>query len=154
MTEKTTINIIGAGPAGLAASIVLRKHGFSVKVYEMSSDVGHRLNGDFQGLENWSSEKDITELLKDIGIEINFLCVPYYEGTVYAPEMRPAEIKSERPIFYLVKRGTMPGTLDTGLKEQALSLGTESFLTTVLINSMGALLLEQVRRERMPLLLV
>jgi NADPH-dependent 2,4-dienoyl-CoA reductase/sulfur reductase-like enzyme len=75
-----TINIIGAGPAGLAAAIVLRKHGFPVKVYEMSSDVGHRLNGDFQGLENWSSEKDITEILKDLGIETNFLCAPYYGG--------------------------------------------------------------------------
>ncbi len=122
---KETINIIGAGPAGLAAAIVLRKNGFPVRVYEMSSDVGHRLNGDFQGLENWSSEKDITELFKDIGIEMNFLCAPYYEGNIYAPEMRPAEIKSERPIFYLVKRGNMPGTLDTGLKEQALSLGIE-----------------------------
>lgn len=122
---KETINIIGAGPAGLVAAIVLRKHGFPVKVFEMSSDVGHRLNGDFQGLENWSSERDITELLKDIGIEINFLCVPYYGGTVYAPEMKPAEIKSDRPIFYLVKRGAMPGTLDMGLKEQALSLGVE-----------------------------
>lgn len=122
---KEPINIIGSGPAGLTAAIVLRKHGFPVKVYEMSSDVGHRLNGDFQGLENWSSEKDITELLKNIGIEINFLCVPYYEGTIYAPEIKPVEIKSDRPIFYLVKRGTMSGTLDMGLKEQALSLGVE-----------------------------
>lgn len=122
---KEKVNIIGAGPAGLTAAIVLRKHGYSVRVFEMSSDVGHRLNGDFQGLENWSSERDITELLKEIGIETNFLCVPYYRGTIYAPEMKPAEIKSDKPIFYLVKRGTMPGTLDTDLKEQALSLGVE-----------------------------
>ncbi len=122
---KETISIIGAGPAGLTASIVLRKHGFPVKVYEMSSDVGHRLNGDFQGLENWSSERDITDVLKDIGIEINFLCVPYYGGIAYSPGMKPVEIKSDRPIFYLVKRGTMPETFDTGLKEQALSSGAE-----------------------------
>jgi flavin-dependent dehydrogenase len=122
---KEPINIIGAGPAGLAAAIVLRKHGFPVKVYEMSSDIGHRLNGDFQGLENWSSEKDITEILKDLGIETNFLCAPYYGGIVYAPDRKPAEIKSERPIFYLVKRGMMSGTLDMGLKEQALSAGVE-----------------------------
>jgi flavin-dependent dehydrogenase len=125
MTDKSAVNIIGAGPAGLVAAIVLRKHRYSVRVYEMSPDVGHRLNGDFQGLENWSSERDITELLKDIGLEINFLCAPYYGGTVYAPEMEPAEIRSDRPIFYLVKRGVMPGTLDMGLKEQALSLGAE-----------------------------
>ena len=122
---KEPVNIIGAGPAGLTAGIVLRRHGFPVRVYEMSPDVGHRLNGDFQGLENWSSEKDITDLLKEIGIETNFLCVPYHRGIIYAPEMKPAEMKSERPIFYLVKRGTMPGTLDMGLKEQALSLGVE-----------------------------
>lgn len=122
---EDTINIVGAGPAGLSSAIVLAKHGYKAMVYEMSSDVGHRLNGDFQGLENWSSGIDITELLKDIGIEINFLCVPYYGGTVYAPEMSPAKIRSARPIFYLVKRGTMAGTLDMGLKEQALSLGVE-----------------------------
>jgi flavin-dependent dehydrogenase len=125
MSGKSPINIIGAGPAGLMAAIVLRRHGFPVTVFEQSSDVGHRLNGDFQGLENWSSERDITQLLKDIGIEINFLCAPYHGGTIYAPEMNPAEVKSDRPIFYLVKRGTMPGTLDMGLKEQALSLGVE-----------------------------
>ncbi|KAF0143405.1 MAG: dehydrogenase (flavoprotein)-like protein [Nitrospirae bacterium] len=122
---KEPVNIIGAGPAGLTAGIVLRRHGFPVRVYEMSPDVGHRLNGDFQGLENWSSEKDITDLLREIGIETNFLCVPYHRGIIYAPEMKPAEMKSERPIFYLVKRGTIPGTLDMGLKEQALSLGVE-----------------------------
>ncbi len=122
---QETINIIGAGPAGLAAAIVLRKHGFPVKVFEMSPDVGHRLNGDFQGLENWSSEKDITEHLKDVGIDTNFLCVPYYGGTVYAPDMEPMALKSDRPIFYLVKRGPMEGTLDTGLKKQALSSGVE-----------------------------
>lgn len=119
------MNIVGAGPAGLAAAIVLRRRGFPVKVSEMYPDVGHRLNGDFQGLENWSSEKDVTELLRDIGLEINFLCVPYYGGTVYAPEMKPSVIKSARPIFYLVRRGSMAGTLDMGLKEQALSLGVE-----------------------------
>ncbi len=63
-----TINIIGAGPAGLTAAIVLAKHGLKARVYEMSSDVGHRLNGDFQWLENWSSEKDIKEILGNIGI--------------------------------------------------------------------------------------
>lgn len=123
--ETEAINIIGAGPAGLTAAIVLARHGYKARVYEMSSDVGHRLNGDFQGLENWSTEEDITAILKDLGIEIDFLCVPYYGGTIYTPDMRPVEIKSERPIFYLVKRGGMEGTFDIGLKEQAMSVGVE-----------------------------
>ena len=122
---KEHITIIGAGPAGLTAAIEFRKHGLPVRVFDKASDVGHRMHGDFQGLENWSSEQDITDLLKETGLGINFTCVPYYGGTVYAPEMKPVEVSSDRPIFYLVKRGPLPGTIDSGLKEQALSLGVE-----------------------------
>ncbi|MHB1661777.1 MAG: NAD(P)/FAD-dependent oxidoreductase [bacterium] len=123
--EKNLVNIIGAGPAGLTAAIVLAKHGYKARVYERHSDVGHRMNGDFQGLENWSSDKDITVLLRDIGINVNFLCVPYNMGDIYAPGMGPLEIKSGKPIFYLIKRGSAVNSFDIGLKEQALSLGVE-----------------------------
>jgi len=125
MPSRDTINIIGAGPAGLTAAIVLRRHDHPVRVYEAGADVGHRLNGDFQGIENWSSEQDVTKQLEEIGIELNFPCEPYYKSTIYAPEMGPVETTADRPIFYLVKRGSGSGTLDVGLKEQALSLGVE-----------------------------
>lgn len=120
-----TVKIIGAGPAGLIAAIVLRRHGFPVTVCEKSPDVGYRLNGDFQGLENWSSDVDITETLKDMGVEINFLCEPCSGGVIYPCGADPIAVKSEKPIFYLVKRGSMAGALDTGLMEQALALGAE-----------------------------
>jgi flavin-dependent dehydrogenase len=119
------VNIIGAGPAGLTAAIVLARHGYKARVYEMSPEVGHRMHGDFQGLENWSSTKDITVELREIGIGINFFCEPCYNVTVYAYGMKPIAIKSDKPIFYLVRRGSMRGTLDFGLKEQALSSGVE-----------------------------
>lgn len=125
MAPNKPINIIGAGPAGLTAAMVLRKHGLPVRVFEKAPDVGHRLNGDFQGLENWTSVEDITDIIRNTGIEINFLCVPRHGGTLYAPGIQPADIRSDRPIFYLVRRGAMRGSLDTGLKEQALSLGVE-----------------------------
>jgi flavin-dependent dehydrogenase len=123
MREPLTIS--GAGPAGIAAAIVLRRHGIPVRIYEKYPDVGYRLHGDFQGFENWSSERDVTRLLQDIGIDINFLCVPYYGGTIHAPGLDPLEVSSGRPIFYLVKRGAVPGSLDFGLREQAESLGVE-----------------------------
>jgi flavin-dependent dehydrogenase len=119
------IDIVGAGPSGLTAAIVLARHGYPVRVFEMAADVGHRLNGDFQGLENWSTEQDIADQLVACGLEINFLCEPYYGGTICAPGISPAEILSDRPIFYLVKRGAFPDSLDIGLKEQALAAGVE-----------------------------
>jgi flavin-dependent dehydrogenase len=122
---KERINIVGAGPAGLTAAITLARHGYAVRVYEMAPDVGHRLSGDFQGLENWSSAQDVALVLGELGIEQNFLFAPYYGGTIYTPLTQFSEITSERPIFYLVKRGPEPGTLDAGLKEQSLASGVE-----------------------------
>ena len=84
-----TINIIGAGPAGLTAAIILLRQGYQVTVYEKSPDVGYRLSGDFQGLENWSSDTDITRMLNSIGIDINFLCEPYYSTVVHARGVEP-----------------------------------------------------------------
>ncbi|MHB8232191.1 MAG: NAD(P)/FAD-dependent oxidoreductase [bacterium] len=135
--EKNHINIIGAGPAGLTAAIVLAKHGYKAIIYEISRNVGHRMNGDFQGLENWSSDKDINVLLREIGIDVNFLCVPYYGGDLYAPGMAPLEIKSGKPIFYLIKRGSAANSFDKGLKEQALSLGVEIVFNGSLNSAQG-----------------
>ncbi len=117
--------IVGAGPAGITAAIVLRRHGIPVRIYEKYPDAGYRLHGDFQGFENWSSEKDVTQLLQEIGIDINFLYVPYFGGTIHAPGIAARKASSGRPIFYLVKRGAMPGSLDFGLREQAEALGVD-----------------------------
>jgi len=119
------VAIVGAGPSGIAAAIVLRRHGIPVRIYERHPAAGYRLSGDFQGLENWSTEGDVLDLLREIGIDINFLCIPFYGGTIHAPSRASARVSSERPIFYLVKRGAMPGSLDTGLREQAEFLGVE-----------------------------
>ena len=117
------VRITGAGPGGLAAAITLRRHGIPVTVYEKHPDVGYRMNGDLQGLENWTSDTDVTDTLKEIGIDINFLCEPCSEATVYRRGADPVAVRSKKPIFYLVRRGPMAETLDTGLKEQARDLG-------------------------------
>ena len=115
--------IVGAGPSGLTAAIHLRLHGVPVRVLEMAADVGRRLSGDLQGLENWSTDEEVPEFLARLGIATNFICRPVHGGTVHAPGLAPCHSSSERPIFYLVRRGSMAGTLDVGLKEQALALG-------------------------------
>lgn len=125
MSFNNVVTIVGAGPAGLTAGIVLRKFGLQVNLYEQNSDVGLRFNGDFQGLENWSDEEDTLDFLKRIGININFLCQPYSgsDGYFYGPKLKQIKVQTSRPLFYLIERGSNSNSLDQGLKLQAEEAG-------------------------------
>lgn len=125
MIFNNVVTIVGAGPAGLTAGIVLRKFGLQVNLYEQNSDVGLRFNGDFQGLENWSDEEDTLDFLKRIGININFLCQPYSgsDGYFYGPKLKQIKVQTSRPLFYLIERGSNSNSLDQGLKLQAEEAG-------------------------------
>jgi len=129
MTSKSSVTIVGAGPAGLTAGIVLRKFGYQVNLYEQNSDVGSRFNGDFQGLENWSDEEDTLDFLKRLGIRVNFLCQPYTgnDGYFYGPKLKQIKVHTSRPLFYLIERGSNPNSFDQGLKQQAEEAGVNFF---------------------------
>lgn len=117
------IHIIGAGPAGLVAAINLARNDYSVTVYEMKEDVGTRFNGDFQGIENWSSDEDALAFLATIGISVNFRCTPYNNGVFFNPDEEQNVLNTSRPFFYLVERGTNAWSLDQGLRQQAIDAG-------------------------------
>jgi len=102
----------------------LAKAGYPVNVYEKNKDVGMRFNGDLQGLENWSEKTDVLEDLKRMNIKINFDCYPFSKLTV-TNCVKSNEVNSKKPLFYLVKRNSFSGTLDYGLKKQALELGAK-----------------------------
>lgn len=119
---KTRIKIAGAGISGLTAAINLAKDGFDVGISEKAALVGSRFSGDFQGLENWTGEKDILDLLKEINIKINFKNTPFNDVTFYPPSLDKVEFKTKKPLFYLVKRGK-ENSLDSALMQQALDLG-------------------------------
>lgn len=119
------IHIIGAGPAGLTAAINLAKAKIDVVVHEQNNDVGLRFNGDFQGLENWSTKEDTLSFLSSVGISANFLCKPYSDLTVFTPSGRNHHVKFPRPLFYLVERGVNGASLDQGLKQQAIAEGVK-----------------------------
>lgn len=122
---RNAIHIIGAGPAGLSAALYLAQKGENPVVFEQASDVGHRFIGDFQGLENWSTEQDATQVLRSAGIDLNFRCVPYTDGTIFGPGGEPHPLRPSRPLFYLVERGNRESSLDSGLKRQVLAAGIE-----------------------------
>ena len=127
MSKEKYITIVGAGPAGLTAAINLANAGFETTVYEQNQNAGLRFNGDFQGLENWSDEDDTLQILNQIGIKINFLCHPYSgnDGLFYGPKLEKVKVKTSRPLFYLIERGSNPNSLDQGLRKQAEELGVK-----------------------------
>ena len=63
------VHILGAGLSGLSSATILAKAGKDVHVHEIRSDSGARFDGDFQGIENWTSEIDFFEELADWGFD-------------------------------------------------------------------------------------
>ena len=123
--RKPVVEVSGAGPAGLAAALAVTAAGQHALVYEKHADVGTRFHGDFQGLENWTTREDVLEELASLGINTDFEHVPIREVVGFDPAGVMKIVRSAQPLFYLVRRGAQPGSLDYALKEQALAAGVE-----------------------------
>ncbi len=122
-TNNRSINIVGAGPAGLSAALIARKMGCTVNVYEQFSDVGGRFHGDFQGLENWTQDNDVLTELSQLDIHTDFDHTPVYEIVCFDSSGRSQVLRSLAPIFYLIHRGKQTGSIDQALKAQAIAAG-------------------------------
>jgi len=123
--NEEIIQVVGAGPAGLAAAITLAHAGSRVVVHEAQQEVGHRFGADFQGLENWSTKGDVLDVFQAAGITTAFERLACANGTAFDAWDGRHAIRSAEPLFYLVERGPGKGTLDSALLAQALALGVE-----------------------------
>jgi flavin-dependent dehydrogenase len=117
-----SVKILGAGPSGLSAAINLSHEGYNVDIFERNSDVGTSINGNLQGLENWSEDQDVVEEFKNMNIKTNFHCEPFNNLRITNGEEN-WDFSCKKPAFYILKRGTDENSLDPGLKKQALYNG-------------------------------
>lgn len=124
-SSSESLQIAGAGPAGLSAALLAVQAGRNVVVYEAGKGVGGRFHDDFQGLENWTTAGDVLAELAAIGVEATFEHKAVHEVTAFEPTGRAHVVRSAEPLFYLVRRGPGPGTLDRGLYEQAVRKGVD-----------------------------
>lgn len=121
---ESPINILGAGPASLCAAITLAKEGRNVHVHERYDVIGKRFLGDLQGIENWSTEDNVLTQLRTFGIDTTFAMTPFSEVTI-TDGKKSFLSSSKEPLFYLVKRGPFPDTLDSALSAQAQNAGVK-----------------------------
>ena len=124
MADDDVIRILGAGLSGLAAAAILAKNGKKVEVYETRQDSGARFDGDFQGLENWTSSKDFFEEMVEWGLDPNsFKSTDFTEMALIHPDDEITTPRSDRIAFRIVERGTDEHCIDQGFKRMALEAG-------------------------------
>lgn len=112
------ITIAGSGPAGLTAAITLAHAGYTVDVHERNRDAGERFRGDVQGLENWSTRRDVLDELRGWNIAVNFACHPLTSLHVSNGDETIRVPPGHRPLAYLVKRGSVRAAWIKGSKRK------------------------------------
>ena len=124
--ESKPIVIMGAGLSGLAASIILAKGGRKVIIHDIRENSGARFDGDFQGLENWTTGTDFFDELREWGIDPEaFKSTDFHEVDLAHPDDVITKPWSSRVAFRVVERGSDEHTIDQGLKRLALKEGVE-----------------------------
>ncbi len=123
---RERIDILGAGLSGLAAATILAKAGKEVHVHEIRKDSGARFDGDFQGIENWTSEIDFFDEMKGWGLDPHeFKSNAFNIIDLIHPDDEISNPITNETAFRVVERGTDEHCIDQGFKRMAISAGAE-----------------------------
>ena len=123
---KERIDILGAGLSGLAAATILAKAGKEVHLDEISKDSGAGFDGDFQGIENWTSEIDFFDEMKSWGLDPDeFKSNAFDVIDLIHPDDVITNPVTNGTAFRVVERGTDEHCIDQGFKRMAISAGAK-----------------------------
>ena len=118
------IDILGAGLSGLAAATILAQAGKEVHVHEIRKDSGSRFDGDFQGIENWTSNVDFFDEMREWGLNPDeFKSNGFDIIDLIHPDDVITNPKTIGDAFRVVERGTDEHCIDQGFKRMAIAAG-------------------------------
>ena len=118
------IDILGAGLSGLSAATILSREGYDVHVYEIRADSGARFDGDFQRIENWTSDTDFFDEMREWGFDPEeFKATPFNIIDLIHPDDVITQPSTDKPAFRVVERGTDSHCIDQGFKRMAQAAG-------------------------------
>ncbi len=103
------------------AAIRLAQHGASVEIYDRAPDSSANHAPRFDAIENWTTRADIRHILSAWQVEIPIRqpeAVEVFDSRADCYRAAP-----ERPLLYVVRRGSEPDCLEQAMKRQALDLG-------------------------------
>ena len=119
-----SIHIFGAGLSGLAAATYLANAGREVHVHEIRGDSGARFDGDFQGIENWTSGSDFFNEMRQWGFDPQqFKSDPFDVIDLAHPDDEITQPRTSDVAFRIVERGTAEHCIDQGFKRMAMEAG-------------------------------
>ena len=118
------IHVLGAGLSGLAAATYLANAGREVHVHEIRGDSGARFDGDFQGIENWTSGSDFFDEMRQWGFDPEqFKSDPFDVIDLAHPDDEITQPRTSDVAFRIVERGTAEHCIDQGFKRMAMEAG-------------------------------
>ena len=120
------IHIAGGGVAGMSAAMYLSKKNIPVTIFEKSSKSGQSRHGDYEGLENWIFNESTPAFFDNIGFDFSKINLnPINEFYVHCENKPHLAVKSKKPFFSLVKRGTSSSDFDSQLYQQCKKSGVK-----------------------------
>ena len=124
--DNSPFHILGAGLSGLSAATILANAGKEVHVYDVRKDSGARFDGDFQGIENWTSAPDFFDEMKQWGLKPDYFKSNSFDVVDLAhPDDVITRPKTESIAFRVVERGTDEHCIDQGMKRMAIEAGVK-----------------------------
>ena len=110
------IHVLGAGLSGLAAATYLANAGREVHVHEIRGDSGARFDGDFQGIENWTSGSDFFNEIQEWGFDPDeFKSDAFDVIDLVHPDDEITQPRTSGVAFRIVERGTAEHCIDQGV---------------------------------------